>query len=134
LQHCRIVLLFACGTRAPAELTATVADEWARGCSLTPQGEVAITNSRGSIEVEANGPVQLTLPPTANATLLATATSGRVDIAGLRFDATGEQQPRRVRRRINGGGTPIEIVTVNESIRVAAPGVADDRASGPQRP
>jgi hypothetical protein len=67
-----------------------------------------------------NGHVHLTLPPTADATLLATATNGRVDVEGLRFETAGEPQPRRVRGRINGGGTPIEITATNGSIRVAA--------------
>jgi hypothetical protein len=65
-----------------------------------------------------NGPVTLTLPPTSNATLLATATNGKIDISGIPFAPLGEQRPRRVRGRINDGGTPIEVVTTNGDIRI----------------
>jgi hypothetical protein len=71
-----------------------------------------------------NGNVQLTLPETTNANLLASCRNGRVDVTGLTltFDAMGEQSSRRVRGRLNGGGTPIEVATVNGNIRIASAG------------
>jgi DUF4097 and DUF4098 domain-containing protein YvlB len=70
-----------------------------------------------------NGRVDLQLPPTADANLSATSANGRVDIAGLPFENYGDTprdaSSRRVRGRINAGGTPIEISAVNGGIRVS---------------
>lgn len=79
-----------------------------------------------------NGPISLTLPASSNATLLATATNGKIDTSGIPFEPIGEQRPRRVRGRLNAGGTPIEINTTNGSITVAAPG-ARPPEPGPER-
>ena len=59
-----------------------------------------------------------TLPPGANANLLASATNGRVEIEGLTMEPMGEQTPRRVRGRLGSGGTPIEITATNGNITV----------------
>jgi Putative adhesin len=65
-----------------------------------------------------NGSVRLVMPQAANANLLATATNGRIDAKGLALTPFGEQGPRRVRGRINTGGTPIEVSTVNGTIEI----------------
>jgi hypothetical protein len=65
-----------------------------------------------------NGGLTLTLPPAATANLLATCTNGRIDVSALNLESMGEQTPRRVRGRLNSGGTPIELSTVNGNILV----------------
>jgi hypothetical protein len=65
-----------------------------------------------------NGSVQLLVPQAVNANLLATATNGRVVTKGLALTPFGEQSARRVRGRINAGGTPIEVSTVNGTIEI----------------
>jgi DUF4097 and DUF4098 domain-containing protein YvlB len=67
-----------------------------------------------------NGGVQLTLPEGANANLSATSVNGFVDVAGLAFEKFGDENRRRVRGRLNAGGTPIELNAVNGNIHVAA--------------
>jgi DUF4097 and DUF4098 domain-containing protein YvlB len=66
-----------------------------------------------------NGELNLTLPENAKANLSASCTNGVIDTAGLTLDLMGEQTRRRVRGRLNGGGTPIELTTTNGPIRVA---------------
>jgi hypothetical protein len=66
-----------------------------------------------------NGQLTLTLPATARANLSATCTNGVIDTSALALDLMGEQTRRRVRGRLNGGGTPIELSTTNGPIRVA---------------
>ena len=66
-----------------------------------------------------NGALTLTLPENAKADLSASVTNGLIDTTGLMLDLMGEQTKRRVRGRLNGGGTPIELSTTNGPIRVA---------------
>lgn len=70
-----------------------------------------------------NGRIDLRLPPSADANLSATSANGRVDVAGLPFESYGDAprdaSSRRVRGRINAGGTPIELSAVNGGIRVS---------------
>jgi hypothetical protein len=61
----------------------------------------------------------LTLPRAARANLSATCTNGAIDVSGVALELMGEQSKRRVRGRINGGGTPVELTTTNGSISVA---------------
>jgi Toastrack DUF4097 len=65
-----------------------------------------------------NGSLTLTLPGTASANLLATCTNGSIDASAMNLARMGEQTPRRVRGRLNSGGTPIELSTVNGNILV----------------
>jgi hypothetical protein len=65
-----------------------------------------------------NGALTLTLPGTASANLLATCTNGTIDVSALNLERMGEQTPRRVRGRLNSGGTPIELSTINGNILV----------------
>jgi hypothetical protein len=70
-----------------------------------------------------NGRVDLRLPLSADANLSATAANGRADVVGLPFESYGDTprdaSSRRLRGRINAGGTPIELSAVNGSIRVS---------------
>jgi hypothetical protein len=65
-----------------------------------------------------NGSVELTVPADVNAILEANYTNGSFDIKDLVFEPFGEQTRRRARGRLNEGGTPITITTVNGNIRV----------------
>jgi hypothetical protein len=65
-----------------------------------------------------NGPLQLALPEKTKANLSASTVNGPIETAGLTLDLMGEQSRRRVRGRLNGGGTPIELNTVNGRIEV----------------
>jgi hypothetical protein len=67
-----------------------------------------------------NGEIELSLPATANGTVLATLVNGAIDVTGLQFETMGEQSRRRVRGRLNAGGTPVELATVNGAIHVRA--------------
>lgn len=66
-----------------------------------------------------NGGIELTLPAGASATLMANVTNGNVDVSGVSLEEIGEQSRRRVRGRLNGGGTPVELTTVNGNVRVS---------------
>ncbi len=65
-----------------------------------------------------NGEIQLSVPGDANANLSATVVNGNIDVAGLAFQPFDTQNRRRVRGRINAGGTPIELATVNGDIKI----------------
>jgi hypothetical protein len=65
-----------------------------------------------------NGEVALTLPATANAKLEASCTNGSIDVTDVPLQLTGEQTTRRVRGRLNEGGTPVEMTSTNGNIRV----------------
>jgi hypothetical protein len=67
-----------------------------------------------------NGRIQLMLPGAADANLSATSTNGVIDVTGLTFERFGDENRRRVRGRLNAGGTPIELNTVNGDIHVTA--------------
>jgi hypothetical protein len=65
-----------------------------------------------------NGSVDLAVPADVNASLDANYTNGTFDIKDLKFEPFGEQTRRRARGRLNAGGTPISITTINGNIRV----------------
>ena len=65
-----------------------------------------------------NGSVDLAVPSDVNASLEANYTNGSFDIKDLTYEPFGDQTRRRARGRLNAGGTPITITTVNGNIRV----------------
>ena len=65
-----------------------------------------------------NGQVRITLPTTANANLAATSNNGAIEITGLTLEKFGDQSLRRVRGRLNAGGTPIELNSTNGDIHI----------------
>jgi len=65
-----------------------------------------------------NGSIELTVPPDVNASLEANYTNGTFDIKDLKYEPFGEETRRRARGRLNDGGTPISVTTVNGNIRV----------------
>jgi hypothetical protein len=103
------------------------------GRMLSGRIEVRATNGNAKIDVAevgrepidiraVNGFVQLGLPVSANANVSLTSANGRADVAGLPFENFGDpiRDTRRIRGRINGGGTPIDVNAVNGDIHVAA--------------
>jgi hypothetical protein len=66
-----------------------------------------------------NGTIQLRLPQNAKVNLSASCVNGVIDTSALTLDLMGEQSKRRVRGRMNGGGTPLELNTVNGRIEVS---------------
>jgi hypothetical protein len=74
---------------------------------------------RDPVDIRAtNGSVDLAVPPDVNASLEANYTNGTFDIQDLAYEPFGDQTRRRARGRLNAGGTPITITTVNGNIRV----------------
>jgi hypothetical protein len=65
-----------------------------------------------------NGRLDLALPESGKADLSATCRNGTIQVSGLPLDPFGEQTRRNVQGKLNGGGAPIELNTVNGSIRV----------------
>ena len=71
-----------------------------------------------------NGGVRLTLPETAKASLVASCTNGGIDVSGLKFEVQ-EQSRHRLEGKLNGGGPPIELHTINGGIHVRGAGEAE---------
>jgi hypothetical protein len=99
------------------------------GQDLNGGVEARATNGAAKIELGAfgkdlvdlrvtNGSLELVLPSTADANLTASVTNGKIDASALRLEPLGEQTARRIRGRLNAGGTPIDIVTTNGSITI----------------
>jgi len=65
-----------------------------------------------------NGGLELAIPATSDANLTASVTNGKIDASALTFEPLGEQTARRMRGRLNAGGTPIELVVTNGNILV----------------
>lgn len=72
-----------------------------------------------------NGGVTLGLPESAKADVLATCTNGGISVSGIKLEVS-EQSRRRVEGKMNGGGTSIELSTVNGGVRLRT------RNTGPQ--
>lgn len=75
--------------------------------------------SKDPVDLRAvNGAIALTLPAAADANLEASCTNGTADVADLPLQLTGEQSTRRMRGRLNDGGTPVELTTTNGDIHI----------------
>jgi DUF4097 and DUF4098 domain-containing protein YvlB len=74
-----------------------------------------------------NGGVRLTVPESAKATVNATWVNGGFNSIGLKFE-TRESGKRHFEGLLNGGGTPINVNTVNGGIRIAS---VDENDDGP---
>jgi Putative adhesin len=117
-------------TALRGRLVATTTNGAVTGRDLSGGVEARTTNGRVTIDLGSigadpielrtvNGELQLTLPRAARANLSATCTNGAIDVSGVALELMGEQSRRRVRGRMNGGGTPVELTTTNGAIRVA---------------
>jgi hypothetical protein len=118
----------------------TVADMNGRVVISSANGEVTGRNLRGGVDARSvnkaltidlaafdsdpvdlravNANVELTLPADTNATLNANDTNGTIEVNDLPFEPLGDQTKRRTRGRLNAGGTPIEITSINGDIHV----------------
>lgn len=113
-----------------------------RVVATTTNGNVTVSDMSGGVEARAtngrvvvelaslgaddpidvsttNGSVRLQMPSTAKADVSASCTNGTIEIDGFTFEPVGEQSRRRVRGRLNGGGTPVSVTTTNGTIRVS---------------
>jgi hypothetical protein len=67
-----------------------------------------------------NGGLHLDVPAKIDANLTASVVNGKIDVTKLKFEPLGEQNARRIRGRVNDGGTPIDIAVTNGSVVVTA--------------
>jgi hypothetical protein len=67
-----------------------------------------------------NGTLELALPEKADANLSASVTNGKIDLGDLKLEPLGEQTARRIRGRLNAGGTPIDLSVTNGNIALKA--------------
>ncbi len=120
----------------------TITDVDGRVVASSTNGEVVVRNVKGGVDARTvnqnvtvdlasfandpvdiravNGNVALTLPASTNATLEVNLTNGKVDVKDVPFEAFGEQTKRRTRGRLNAGGPPIDVTTINGNITVGA--------------
>jgi hypothetical protein len=83
--------------------------------------ELRSTNGNAKVALAAfgnDGGLELAIPATSDANLTASVTNGKIDASALTFEPLGEQTARRMRGRLNAGGTPIELVVTNGNILV----------------
>jgi DUF4097 and DUF4098 domain-containing protein YvlB len=78
----------------------------------------AAVGEKGITVRTTNGRVDLVLPDAAKGDLTATCRNGSIRLEGLPFEAFGEQTARKVQGKLNGGGAPIELTTVNGGIHI----------------
>jgi hypothetical protein len=101
------------------------------GRELSGGVDARATNGRIAIDLRAvgddpidvrttNGNVQLTLPRNAKANVSASCANGAIDVSGVMLEPMGEQSKRRVRGRLNGGGTPIEVTSTNGRVTISS--------------
>ena len=68
----------------------------------------------------ARGNARLVLPKTAKVNVSASCGNGKIETTDLGLELMGEQSPRRVRGRLNGGGVPVEVATASGRIIITA--------------
>ena len=104
-----------------------------RGTDLSGPVEASTTNGGVTIDFASvnnagkdgirlstvNGGVVIGLPDDAKADVVATCTNGGINVNGVKMEIA-EQSRRRVEGKMNGGGTPIDLKTVNGGIRIRA--------------
>jgi DUF4097 and DUF4098 domain-containing protein YvlB len=100
-----------------------------RGTALTGGVDARSTNGGVSIEMASVGPdpitlettnggVTLALPEKARATVTASVTNGGISVGSLdNFDVTDKSR-RHLEGRLNGGGTAVDLHTVNGGVRL----------------
>ena len=100
-----------------------------KGRGLTCAVDASTTNGGIDIQLAAlvpegirlettNGGITLGLPPEAKATLTARCVHGSVSVTDLKFERDRESSGRRVDGKINGGGAPLTVETVNGGVRI----------------
>jgi hypothetical protein len=113
-------------------ITATVTNGGITGEGLS--GSITAHTVNGGVRVDlaaitgdvllstTNGGVRLTLPPSANVNLEASAVNGGIDIDDEFGVAPGDGSNRRVTATMNGGGPTVSASSVNGGIRIRARG------------
>jgi DUF4097 and DUF4098 domain-containing protein YvlB len=78
-----------------------------------------------------NGAVTLAVPDDAKGDVEATCVNGGITVNGVKIEVV-EQSRRRIQGKMNGGGTPIELRTVNGGVRIRSRAAAAEagKASG----
>ena len=110
-------------------VVASVANGDITGANLKGGVDMRTTNGAVTVTVAAvgkdpidlrstNGAIELTMPTTADANVEANVRNGQMDLGGLPLDLLGEQTKQRTRGRLNAGGTPVELSTINGNITV----------------
>jgi DUF4097 and DUF4098 domain-containing protein YvlB len=66
-----------------------------------------------------NGSIELKLSEAVKATVSARCVNGGISVSDLTFEKTGEGNRRKLDGKLNGGGAPVSLETVNGSIRVS---------------
>ena len=84
--------------------------------------EMASLGSDGVRLETTNGGVSLALPADAKATLSARCVNGGINVSDLPFEKDGNSDHRKVDGKINGGGPPLKLETVNGGVRVKLAG------------
>jgi len=80
-----------------------------------------------------NGGIDLRLPAETKATLAARCVNGGISVTDLPFEKDADSNRRRVEGKINGGGAPLKLESVNGSVRVRLAGAGGEekgKASG----
>lgn len=72
-----------------------------------------------------NGGIDLKLPADAKASLAARCVNGGISVTDLPFEKAADSSRRRVDGKINGGGAPLRLETVNGGVRVRQVGTGD---------
>lgn len=65
-----------------------------------------------------NGGVTLRLPESAKATVSARCVNGGIEVTEMALEQTGERSKRRLEAKLNGGGPPVRLETVNGGIKI----------------
>jgi hypothetical protein len=88
----------------------------------TTNGAVTVTLAavgQDPVDLRAvNGAIELTMPKDANANIAANVRNGQLDLGALAFEPLGEQTKQRARGRLNAGGTPVEVSTINGNLTI----------------
>lgn len=75
---------------------------------------------QGKVSLESvNGGVQLALPASSKAAVVARVTNGGISTGDLAFELTGEQTRRRFEGTLNGGGAAVTLQTTNGGVRLS---------------
>jgi len=105
------------------------------GKALSGAVDATVVNGGVNIDMESlgsqkvslratNGGVTLSLPDDAKADVDATVVNGGITVNGLKLEVT-EQSRRKLQGRMNGGGAPIELKTVNGGVRIRSRALAE---------
>ena len=117
-------------SRLFSQVIASTVNGGVSGEALSGQVEATTTNggvevslealAPGGVKLEAvNGGVQLSLPRTAKADISARVVNGGLHTGDLEIELVGEQNRRRLEGKMNGGGSRVELATVNGGVHLS---------------